>query len=66
MAAAVGRIKPWLLPSGVLHRSQCIFLEEEHMPPMEQGEGFITELPDSIILEIFRHLNVRDLGIAAG
>ncbi|KAM7295375.1 F-box/LRR-repeat protein 12 [Ixodes scapularis] len=35
-------------------------------PAAHGTDGFITRLPDSILLEIFKHLNVRDLGIAAG
>ncbi|CAN8001417.1 unnamed protein product, partial [Ixodes hexagonus] len=50
----------------VFHRSQCIFLDEMSKSVTHRTDGFITKLPDSILLEIFRHLNVRDLGIAAG
>lgn len=35
-------------------------------PVAEKTDGPITTLPDSLILEIFKYLNVRELGITAG
>lgn len=58
----------------VFHKSQCIFLPCQ--PPRssncaphattEQPEGFINRFPDSVLLEIFAHLNLVELGVAAG
>lgn len=55
----------------VFHKSQCIFLpcqtpRTNCALAATEPEGFINRFPDSVLLEIFAHLNLVELGVAAG
>lgn len=55
----------------VFHKSQCIFLpcqtpRSSCALAATEPEGFINRFPDSVLLEIFAHLNLVELGVAAG
>lgn len=55
----------------VFHKSQCIFLpcqtpRSSCALAAPEPEGFINRFPDSVLLEIFAHLNPVELGVAAG
>lgn len=54
------------LQNQIFHESQRIFLSRSPAVKQEQADGVVNYLPDIILLEIFKHLNLRDLGVAAG